>query len=52
MGEIFKLIDQISSVKTQIPTKDLMKIQNDPRVFLVDVGPGEIYTENQNKLYI
>lgn len=49
MGENFKLIDQISSVKTQIPIKDLMKIQNDPRIFLVDVGPGEIYTENQNK---
>lgn len=50
MGENFKLIDQISSVKTQIPTKDLMKIQNDPRIFLIDVGPEEIYTENQNKV--
>lgn len=50
MGENFRLIDQISSVKTQIPAKDLVKIQNDPQIFLVDVGPEEIYTENQNKV--
>lgn len=50
MDKNFKLIDRISSVKTQISAKDLMKIQNDPQVFLVDVGPEEIYTENQNKV--
>ncbi len=45
----FRLVDRVVAVKTQIPAKDLLRVQNDPRVFLVDAGPVEVYRDNPKK---
>lgn len=44
----FKLIDGIVSFKTRVLAKDLIKLQNDPIVFLADSGPIEVYVENSD----
>lgn len=45
----FRLIDGVASVKTRIPAKDLLRIQNDPKVFLIDAGHVDVYKDNPNK---
>ncbi len=45
----YKHLTHIQTIRAKIKVKDLKKIQNDPRVFLVDVGPTnvkEIYDPN------
>jgi len=49
----YKFLTHIQTLKGKIKAKDLKKIQNDPRVFLVDVGPidiKEMYEPKNNEV--
>ncbi len=49
----YTFLTHIQTLKANIKAKDLKKIQNDPRVFLVDVGPidiKEMYEPENNKV--
>lgn len=47
-GENVTIATHIESLTANIKAKDLKKIQNDPRVYLVDVGPVDIKEQYEN----
>lgn len=44
----YKFLTGIQTLTANIKSKDLKKIQNDPRIYLVDVGPVDIKEQYEN----
>jgi len=44
----FKLIEGFSAMKVSVDRNEIEKLQKDNDTFLVDLGPAELYTENNS----
>jgi len=45
----FKLMEGFSAMKAKVPRDEVMNLQNDSKVFLVDLGPKEVHISKYNK---